>query len=87
MESFTERVSKGNVDKLAIILTNQDDDVVKIHVMVKLIGERFAYEAVFKSSLDIMDPDSSTLDHFFREAKKRMREVLEGKKELNVIIT
>jgi len=86
MEPIAERVSKGNVDKLAIIITGREDDL-KAQVLVRLIGERFAYEAVLKVDRSVFDPDQSTIDEFFAVAKKSMKEVISGKRELNAVIT
>lgn len=86
MATTAEPISKSRIDKMAIILTGREDDI-KAHFMVKLEGDRFAYEVVLKTDRSIFDPDQSTVDEFFKIAKTKLMEVLRGDKELNAIIT
>lgn len=82
--SIEERVSKHNIDKLAIIISGREDDL-KAQVLVRLVGDRFAYEGTFKVTRDTFDPDSTDMDQFFKLAKKSLIEVMAGKKELNAV--
>lgn len=84
-DTTQERVTSGNVEKLAILINGRDDDL-KAQVLVKLIGERFAYEAVVKVPRAIFDIDQPSIDEFFKVAKKAMVEVISGKRELNAIL-
>lgn len=61
------------------------DDHYKVHVVVKLIGERYAYEVVFKATKTFLTPETGDFDKCFEEAKNAVRQVMEGKKELNAI--
>lgn len=87
--SVEEQVSKGNVEQVVLIANGQggkDWDKLKVTVMVKLYGEKIAYQADYKTSRELLNPDQSVLEQFFSELNKRFREVLEGKTELNAIV-
>lgn len=85
MATTVEPISKDRIDKMAIILTGREDDI-KAHFMVKLEGDRYAYEVVLKTDRSVFDPDQSTVDEFFKIAKTKMLQVLRGETELNAII-
>lgn len=86
METIQEQVTAGNVERLAVLVTGREDDL-KAQVLVKLIGERFAYEAVVKVPRAVFDIDQPSIDEFFKVAKKAMVEVISGKRELNAIVS
>ena len=84
-----EKVSKGNVEQVAIIangMAGRDFDKLKITIMVKLYGEKIAYQADYSVSRELLNPESSCLDQFMDEIKKRFKKVLEGEVELNAIV-
>ena len=83
-KTVEERVSKGMVERMAVIVTGRDEDM-KAQVLVKLIGERIAYEASFKVPRSVLDPTSPNLKEFFDTACSTLTKVLEGDKELNAI--
>lgn len=85
MATTAEPISKDRIDKMAIILTGREDDI-KAHFMVKLEGDRYAYEVVLKTDRSVFDPDQSTVDEFFKIAKTKMLQVLRGEQDLNAII-
>lgn len=79
-----ERISAGMVDRLAVIVQAREADL-KVHVMVKLIGDRFGYEAVFKADKTFLTADEASLDKMFDLVKEKVKVVLSGKQELNAI--
>lgn len=87
--SVEEQVSKGNVEQVVLIANGQggkDWDKLKVTVMVKLYGEKIAYQADYKVSREVLDPDQTVLEQFFSELNKQFRKVLEGEVELNAIL-
>lgn len=87
--SIEEQVSKGNVQQVAIIangMAGKDFDKLKVSVLVKLYGEKIAYECSYKVSRELLNPDQDVLEQFFGEMSKQFRKVLEGKVELNAIV-
>jgi hypothetical protein len=81
-----EKITAGMVDRLAVIVNNRDTDY-KVTVMCKLIGDRFGYEASFKANKQFLTLETGDLDRAFDEAKKAVKEVLSGRKELNAILS
>lgn len=80
--TIEESVSKFSVDSMAIVLRKREDDI-KAHVLVKLIGGNHVYEAVFKTPIEVLDPECPELNNFFALAEKHLTQVLLGNKELN----
>jgi hypothetical protein len=72
------------IDRIAVILNNRDTDL-KCTVMVKLIGDRFGYEASFKADKEFLSPEQEDLDKCFDLVKSSVKKVLSGEKELNAI--
>lgn len=70
---------------MGVILVRRDSDI-KVSVMVKLAEDKYAYEASFKVSNDLVDPEKPTLEEFFKVAQGAMTDVLRGKKELSAIV-
>jgi len=84
IEPVEERISAAMVDRLAIILNNRDTDL-KVTVMVKLIGDRFGYEATFTADKAYLSPEGPEIDKMFDLVKEKVKVVLSGEKELNAI--
>jgi len=87
--SIEEQVSKGNVEQVVIIAngdSGKDFDKLKVTVMVKLYGERIAYQTDYRVSRELLNPERDVLEQFFQEINKQFRKVLEGKVELNAIV-
>jgi len=87
--SVEEKVSGGNVEQLVIIangMSGKDFDKLKVTAMVKLHGERIAYQADYKVSRELLNPEQDVLEQFLGAIGKHFRTVLEGKVELNAII-
>lgn len=88
-DSIEEQVSKGNVQQVVLIATGdsgKDFDKLKVTVMVKLYGEKIAYQCDWKVSRELLNPDADVLEQFFSEMNKQFRKVLEGKIELNAML-
>lgn len=79
-----EKISAGMVDRMAVVVQNREADL-KVHVMVKLIGDRYGYEAVFKADKTFLTADEASLDKMFDLVKEKVKKVLSGKQELNAI--
>lgn len=84
MDKVEERITAGMIDRLAVVINSRDTDY-KVTVLVRLVGDRFAYEAAFKANKQFLTLDGGDIDVAFDEAKKAVKEVLSGKKELNAI--
>lgn len=88
--SIEEQVNKGNVKKLAIIASDGagvDFDKLKVDCIVQLYGEKHVYQTTYKVSRELLNPDAPTLDDFLREIGKVLKETLQGKRELNAIVS
>jgi len=86
MDSIEEQVSKGNVEQFVIIangMAGKDFDKMKVTAMVKLYGEKIVYQADYKVSRELLNPDQDVLEQFLSSVGKHFRDVLEGKVELN----
>ena len=81
-----ELVSGKEVESLAILVKGREDDL-KIHVMIRMVGDRYAYEAILKTDRSLFDRSKPTLDNFFDKAREAVRDVLDGKRELNAVIS
>lgn len=73
------------IERMGVILVKRDEDI-KVSVMVKLTGEKYAYETSYKVDASLLDPEKPTLEEFFSTARQAMEDVLRGKKELNAIV-
>lgn len=81
-----ERVSKNDIESLGIVARLRDDGKMKVDVMVKLVGERHAYQTTYKTSRELLDASKDLLGQMFQEMEKHLREVLRGEKELNAVV-
>lgn len=87
--SIEEQVSKGNVEQVVIIangMSGKDFDKLKVTAMVKLYGEKIAYQATYSVSRELLNPDKDVLEQFFGEMSKQFRKILEGKTELKAMV-
>lgn len=88
MKEGTEELitSAKQIQSLAILLGDKGG-TFKVHVVVRVKGEAYAYETVYKADRQLVDPDKPTLAEFFKLAQEGVEDVLRGKKELNAIIS
>lgn len=89
LNSTTEQVSGGSVDRVVLIAdgsSGEHFDKLKVTALVRLVGDKHAYQADYKVSRELLNPESPVLDQFFDEMKKTFTKVLEGKIELNAVV-
>lgn len=82
-EELVTNVSQ--IQDLAILLGDKGGGF-KAHVLVRVKGEKYAYESVFKVDRQMLDPEKPTLAEFFKIAEEAVRDVLRGNKELDAKI-
>lgn len=86
-ESIDElTTSPSQIESLAILLGDKGGGL-KVHVVVRIKGEKYAYEQVYKADHQLLDPEKPTLAEFFKLAQEGVEDLLRGKKELNAIIS
>jgi len=81
-----ELKSKFEIEKLALIATPSDDDKLKVDLICKVVGEKYAFQTSYKVSKELLNPESDVLAQLMQAMDKLLREVLEGKKELNAVV-
>ena len=82
----SEESSMFDIETLGIKATLRDDGKFIVDVAVLRVGDKHAYATRYKVDRSLLDVNGNTLDLFFDEAKRVLRETLEGKRELNAII-
>ena len=75
----------SQIESMAILLGDRGGQF-KVSVLLRVKGEKYAYETVFKADRQLLDPDKPTLAEFFKIAEGAMEDVLRGKKELNAVL-
>jgi len=85
MANTEEPVSSWDVERLAVLVSDAQDKL-QVKVVVQMYNHDHAYETNYKVSRELLDPDKDSLDQFLAEVSKALREVLEGKRELNAIV-